>query len=392
MRILDRYILWNTFLPFLYCFLGFLAIWLVIDLSDNLGKFLDGQTPLADIVQFYIVQLPDIIVLCLPVGLLLSILYSLSRMSRSNEIISMLTAGVGLYRMILPLLLFGTAVALFSLALNYKLAPEAQALREPMLESFKTGEPPEEIVRAMIFKNRGENRTWFIERFNYANSEIRGAQIIQQNENKEVIEKIYARRAIFNPWAAEWSFQAAYQVKFAPDGRVLSNERLPGEFRITHWDETPWRIFSANLNPEILTVPELKEFLDKNQDFPPAILAPFHTHYHYRHALPWTCLIVVIIATPLAIVHSRRGVLAGVAVAVFIFFIMIFLTNLFLALGSGMRISAWMAAWGPNLLFLTIGLYFTWLRATNREKLNLISPVKRAGVHIDPVQPAATTT
>jgi len=199
MRILDRYILWNTLLPFLYCFLGFLSIWLVIDLSDNLGKFLDGATPFSDIVQFYIIQLPDIIVLCLPVGLLLSVLYSLSKMSRSNEIISMLTAGVSLYRMILPLLLFGTAIASFSLLLNHTLAPEAQALRAPMLESFKTGEPPEEIVRGMIFINRAENRTWFIERFNYNNNEIRGAQVIQQNANKEVVEKLYARRAIYNP-------------------------------------------------------------------------------------------------------------------------------------------------------------------------------------------------
>ncbi len=42
---------------------------------------------------FYLTQFPQILVICLPYSLLLALLYSLSRMSRSNEIISMLTAG-----------------------------------------------------------------------------------------------------------------------------------------------------------------------------------------------------------------------------------------------------------------------------------------------------------
>jgi lipopolysaccharide export LptBFGC system permease protein LptF len=51
-------------------------------------------------------------------------------------------------------------------------------------------------------------------------------------------------------------------------------------------------------------------------------------------------------------------------------FSMNFLNHLFLALGEGYRISAWLAAWTPNLLFAVIGLYLLYLRATNREAWN----------------------
>ena len=43
MRILDRYVLQKFSLPFVYCFLGFIAIWFIFDLSDNLPDFLQGK-------------------------------------------------------------------------------------------------------------------------------------------------------------------------------------------------------------------------------------------------------------------------------------------------------------------------------------------------------------
>jgi lipopolysaccharide export system permease protein len=96
-------------------------------------------------------------------------------------------------------------------------------------------------------------------------------------------------------------------------------------------------------------------------------LAPFRTHFQYRLALPWTCLVVVCIAAPLGIGYSRRGVLSSVAAAVILVFSNNFLVHLFLALGEGARVPGWIAAWTPNILFAAIGLYLLYLRASNRE-------------------------
>src|SRR5687767_15160579 len=102
MKLLDRYVLRNFLEPFLICFFGFIAIWLIFDLSGNLQDFIGARASLKQIARFYATQIPQVIVISLPVGLLLALLFSLSRMSRSNEIISMLTAGRSLPRMLLP--------------------------------------------------------------------------------------------------------------------------------------------------------------------------------------------------------------------------------------------------------------------------------------------------
>ena len=50
-----------------------------------------------------------------------------------------------------------------------------------------------------------------------------------------------------------------------------------------------------------------------------------------------------------------------------------FLTHLFLALGEGSRVPAWIAGWFPNLVFAVIGVYLLYLRATNRDGLGFSS-------------------
>jgi lipopolysaccharide export LptBFGC system permease protein LptF len=124
---------------------------------------------------------------------------------------------------------------------------------------------------------------------------------------------------------------------------------------------------SANFRPEFLGISELHQYLRSNSDFPETLLAPFRTQLQYRWALPWTCFVVTIMAAPLGIGYSRRGILASVAAAVGLVFTMNFLIHLFLALGEGDRVSPIVAGWTPNLIFFIIGLYLLRLRATNRE-------------------------
>ncbi|HVQ20622.1 MAG TPA: LptF/LptG family permease, partial [Terrimicrobiaceae bacterium] len=70
MRILDRYVLQKFVLPFLYCFIGFVAIWFIFDLSDNLQDFLQGKAGFDVLLEYYRSQIPAIVVISLPIGAL----------------------------------------------------------------------------------------------------------------------------------------------------------------------------------------------------------------------------------------------------------------------------------------------------------------------------------
>jgi len=367
MRLLDRYVIRNFLQVYFYCIAGFISIWLIFDVSDNISTFIDQHVPLSLVARYYGTQIPQVFIILLPVSLLLSLLFALGRMSRANEIVSMLTAGVSLPRVLLPLISMGLLTVAASMALNYSLAPHAELARKALLSEAQSR--PGRYVQGQIFRNRTDLRTWFIQNFLQRTNTFNNVQVLQQDANDNIVTNYIAARAFFRPETKTWELENAKVVHYDHSGNIVEEHIYPS-LKIEHWSETPFRLGSANERAEFLSLPELREYLRFNADFPHTLLAPFRTHLQYRLALPWTCLVVVCIAAPLGIGYSRRGVLSSVAAAVILVFSMNFLVHLFLALGEGDRVPAWIAAWTPNIVFAAIGLYLLYLRASNREALS----------------------
>ena len=366
MRLLDRYVLRYFLQAYFYCIAGFISIWFIFDISDNISTFLEERISRGLILKYYLAQAPQILVMLLPVALLLALLFVLGRMSRSNEIVSMLTCGVSVPRIIAPLLAIGLLTTAGSTALNYSLAPHAEFARKKLLEDTQSRRPQLGLM-AQIFRNRTDNRTWFIQRFRPGENTFTTVHVVQQDANDNITANYIATGAVYHPETKAWEFQEVKVVHYDEAGNITEMIPYTKSLMITDWSETPFRLSSANLRAEYLSVPELQEYLQFNSDFPPTLLAPFATHLQYRLALPWMCIVIALIAAPLGIGYSRRGILSSVAAAILLAFAMNFVMHLFLALGEGARIPDWAAAWTPNVIFGMIGLILLFYRATNRE-------------------------
>jgi lipopolysaccharide export system permease protein len=379
MRILDRYVLRNFLEPFLLCFLAFLGILLIFDLNDNLSDFVGAKAKWGQISGYYLHQLPHFTLLSMPLGLLLALLYCLSKMSRANEVISMLTAGRSVIRILAPLLICGMLATGLCLWLNYELAPMADAVRKADLERITKGEKRADsrnVIDALLAKDRMSGRLWFVRRMRTDTHQLDDTHITQLDDRGEPVQRWFAQRAVYVPRESKWVLLWGRSVRYDPNGNVdgefddwsqepMESPRAARSMR--GWNETPWRLSSTMMQADQLSVPQLSDYLRYNADFPSAQLAPFQTNWHYRWALPFTCLTVIFIAAPLGIVFSRRAVLTSVASSIFIFFGYLFTMFLFLALGKGGRVSPVVAGWLPNTILLVLGLYLLFLRSTNRE-------------------------
>ena len=378
MRILDRYLLKNFLVPFLYCFLGFIAIWLAFDLSEKTSDLLQSKITPGMLLLYYGTQLPQYVVIILPVALLLALLYSLSKMSRSNEIISMLASGMSLYRLVTPFIAAGILVSALCFAMNYSLAPHADISKETILNA-----PPAGLQRyfPLLFRNRHDSRTWVLQlrtdvfspylRAAHPDlSTVKSAEITQQDKNGNILCNYYAHEIAFDPADNSWTFLNGMTVSYKPDGEKTSQEYWD-ILKIKDWSETPWRLFSTDLDAAKLSLPELRDYLRFNADFPASQLAAYRTYYERQWAVPAGCLVIVLIAAPLGIVFSRRGVLAGVAGSIFIFFGIMFFDKLFLAFGKHGSIPPLFAAWGTDMIFGGIGLVLLHVRSGNRDLARL---------------------
>lgn len=145
------------------------------------------------------------------------------------------------------------------------------------------------------------------------------------------------------------------------------------------WSETPWQLIKPGLSAPYLGIPDLTTWLDSNaRHHGFADPSPYITHWHYRWALPFTCLVTVLLATPLAIHFSRRGAGGGVFLAVVLSALMLLVNNISLAFGEAGTIPPWLSAWLPNTGFAVLGLYLFRRRITGRPIYQSLMHLLRA--------------
>ncbi len=402
--LLNRYTLRSFLAPAAFCFIAFCSLWVLMDLLDSLRDFQEARTPLTKIFLFYLNLLPFIYVSVAPAAILLGVLYSLTKMSRANEIVSMLGAGRSIVQILSPIFLCALGASLISLAANYYWAPRAEGNRQAIMRALMDGEAGTILTRALMFHNNETRRTWYAGSFpfNLRDEEIKNIEVRQENENGELMRAWIAKSAFWWKTTGMWSFYRGQEIiyqngkpsqlidftgrfpgppeKFSvktvtetPGGTVTSMLAKPERLDVTGISETPWSIVSSALIPDFMGVPDLVSYLKAHGDNNSAALAPFHTHLHHRFALPFQCLVLALVAAPLGIAYSRRGSLGGIAASIFIFFGMIFINDVFLNLGKGGHLPPWLTVWIPNLSFGLLGGLMLYLRSQNKElpKLNL---------------------
>jgi len=93
MRLLDRYLLRELLVPFGYCLVGFLIFWVSFDLFVQLSNFQKLKLTSGDVLAYYVVKTPEMLVTVLPIAFLLALLYTLTNHARHHELTAIRAAG-----------------------------------------------------------------------------------------------------------------------------------------------------------------------------------------------------------------------------------------------------------------------------------------------------------
>jgi len=364
---LDRYITRQFLGIFGICSAALITIWLLIDLSDKVGDFSDSKNIFATIITFYSTRSPAIILLLLPYSLLLALLYSLGKLSTNREIIAIIQSGRGVVRTTLPLVIAGIFCTLLTLGLNYHWAPIAEGRQDEILAEA-SGEAVTEATE-VLYRNPENRRLWMIGAFpsDYQKGQpLLNVEVTTTDENRILKSRLSAASATWDRKTRSWTFNQPVIGRYTP-GSPPDFLKPEGPLTLDTWSETPWQLIKPGLAAAYLGIPDLNTWLDSNaQHNSFADPAPYLTQWHYRWALPFTCLVTVLLATPLAIHFSRRGPGGGIFLAVVLSALMLLVSNIVLAFGEAGTLSPALAAWLPNIGFALLGLYLFRRRITGR--------------------------
>ena len=329
----------------------------------------------AGVFRYYLSQAPRILVMLTEAALLLATLFTVGRMSRHNEIISMLGSGRSVFRVLLPILAFGLWCSAAILALNYQLAPESDQASQELLSAKKDASSNS----AILYRNREDRRTWFISRIPLTEStanKFEEIHLLTEDQQGRLLSYIAARHAMWIPASGMWKFTEVllYQYATADQPEIRDEHPLPErleKLEVLNWRETPGGILGDRRDPETMGVPDLRSYLTTNEGRPESGLARFRAAEHWRYALPLRCFLMVLIAAPLGIVASRRNMLGGVTIAIAIFILAYFLGTILLSYAGAQYLSPAAGAWTLNAVCLAAGLFILWLRSANRTLASL---------------------
>ena len=371
MRLLDRYLLRELLVPLGFCLWGFLLLWISSDLFAKLGEFQAKGMVARDIAEYYVVVLPEFLVLVLPIALLLAMLYALTNHARHQEITAIRAAGVSLWRISLPYLGVGFLASLALFAANELWVPSSDGRAEAIKKRHQAADPlapGRNEYRNLYFDNARDGRRWRVGLYNFDSGEMTGVGVYPMEQEGAKTWELRADRA--RRIDGIWTFYDVVAFKETADTNAPPVPFLrTNMLAVPEFSETPEEIKSEIKIRDSMTMRAAKK-----ADVPIRDLVNYlrlhphptrsdrywlYTKLEGRLAAPWTCVVVVLIAIPFGAAGGRRNVYVGVASSIVICFAYFVLLQLGLALGTSGRISAWLAAWFPNLAFGLAGLWLT---------------------------------
>ena len=125
LKLLTRYILREQFGPLLFALSSLTALLLLQQVAKQFGNLVGKGLGWGVIGEFFLLSIPFIIAMTMPMGVLVAVLYAFSRLTAENEITALRASGISVMRLVRPAICFGAALGLLMLVFNDQVLPRS---------------------------------------------------------------------------------------------------------------------------------------------------------------------------------------------------------------------------------------------------------------------------
>jgi len=349
-RILDRYLL-REFLVYLALgLLGFIVIFIVVDLIEKMDVFLDHRAPWGLVAQYFLNLAPDVVVKMLPVALLLATFLALGQLNKFGELTAMRAGGLSLVRILTPVLAVSAGCVLLSLALGEFVVPAATRQREKIFEEriqhLQRAVPSERAD--LTYLGRG-GRIWLVGL--YLVREQRMHEVSLQEFRAGILtRRIDAAEASWD--GSRWVFVSGYVRRFEGGReRAEAFQRMA----VAGLGERPDDFAKEGHRPDEMNWFELRSYVERLRASG-ARVENYLVDLHLKLAFPLICVIVVMIGGALSTRLRMQSTALGFGLSVAISFLYYGMLRAGQALGHNGALPPYVAAWGSDVLFGSVAV------------------------------------
>ncbi len=150
MRLLNRYLLRQLTAPFVFALAAQTSLMLLSQIAKKFGALVGKGLPWTVIGEVFLLSLPFIIAMTLPMAVLLAVLYTFSHLAADNEITAMRASGFSVYQILVPVLLWGAGMAAFNFMFVDQVLPRSNARLRSLLIDIGRKKPTFELREQVI--------------------------------------------------------------------------------------------------------------------------------------------------------------------------------------------------------------------------------------------------
>lgn len=354
MKILDKYLLKQIIVMFLMGVFVFSTIIFASDTFITLIKQISQfGVPFKYALIIIILNLPSVIVLSIPMGVLLATVMVLNRLCLSSEITVMRSCGIGLNRIAKPIFIFAVIMSISTFFINETVAPVmSRYSKNTALYALGQKNVPEG-KQNFVFKelsNAGYLKRLFY--IGYSEKKSLHNVTVLDNSKEGTLQILQAREGKTSPEGWKLYKGAIYTID---DGEKVLNTSLFESFDVKFGMDLSKEI-NKNLAKE-MNFTELAKYI-RRPDLTPEEKQSYTVQLFDKLALPLTTVVFVLLGVPLAITPPRVRYNRGFLFSILIIFIFYVLRALSISFGSAGSINPCLAAWLPNIVLTVLG---TWL-------------------------------
>ena len=352
MGIIDRYILKRYLATFTVMLLLFIPIGIMANLAEQIGKMIDNEAPLNEILLYYLNFTIYIGSLLFPIFLFLSVIFFTSKLANNTEIVAILSSGASYGRFLRPYFIGASIIAILMFFMAMFIVPNAsKGYNEFIYKYLKKGK--QDRITSNIYNQLNENDFIYVSSFDPARQRGYNFTLEHFNDDNQLAYRISASNIRWKDKDSIYELTTYVKRTVKKEGEIIETKRkLDTIFNFKIDDLTP-----VSYIAETKDLFELNDFIDTQKRKGASNINTYILVKYKRWALPITAFILTIIAVAVSAEKRRGGMGVNLAFGIFVAFIYIFFDKVFGTLAEQSGFSPLLAVIIPNIAFGTLALY-----------------------------------
>lgn len=325
--------------------------------ADLLSKIARGKVPPGLLISQVGLRAVDILPLLLPLALFLGVLLGLGRLYRDSEMAVLASVGIGIAQLRRTLLWVAVPVALLVALTSLWLSPLAQRTATRMIDEANRSLLVAGLEPGRFVELPGRDAVIYLSDMSEDGSEFRRLFVAGESDGR--LDVITAR-------TGELFLESQGDERYLSlrDGFRVEGDPSRLDFRMMRFARNDIRVPDSQraevARPESQrSVPAL---LSADE---PASLAELH----WRLASPIACLVLVLLALPLARTPPRAARYGGMLIALLAYVVYLNTLGIGRAWLAAGTLPAWLGLWWVHALAAAAGLWLLWRQSgANRRR------------------------